>query len=578
MGTSVDEPAFEPFSDPTRGRGLRASRDIRAGEIVLRESAAAIVLGSGDDVVHRMLSSILLADTQSQVAISALVGHKERFDPSLLIEVARTATPAVRSLVEMQCGREAAAAITEAAVVNAYCKHCINSMSILDPESLVGVGMGLYPQHGALLNHSHDANCWTFFEEETHVLALRALAPIARGSELTIAYLDVATPRAQLRERLRSRYFFDPAAEPAAAEPAAAEAQLRETRDALVGVERLGREHGYSFLHAHGWCDDGVDDPATAVEQAISRCSSRCAKRGKAASEDSEDDDNGGGGDDDDEVASLLRGLAAWSPAVAAPVEPCLLIPPLTRALEATGRRGEWAARLAVTRCLLQLYPSYYRVTHPRMRIRSRTLPGWFPPTPAPLPTDRSSPCCVYGSVWRAAPGRHAGSAQGGDERGRGRRRARRRGRRRGRRHRAGGPERACPRVGPQPWAQGGSHPERHAWAGTRADARRRRECAAGRGIDGDARREGAYWSGWSGNEGGWEFGGAGRVHSRHGERTGRGGCAWGCACAECGLCKANAPEEAEGPAQSQGGSCAHGGRRRGGGGGGGSGSGGRGR
>ena len=50
--------------------------------------------------------------------------------------------------------------------------------------------------------------------------------------------------------------------------------------------------------------------------------------------------------------------------------EACQLIPPLTRALEATGRRGEWLDRLAVARCLLHLYRFYYRVTHPLFGVR----------------------------------------------------------------------------------------------------------------------------------------------------------------------------------------------------------------
>ena len=44
------------------------------------------------------------------------------------------------------------------------CKHALNSMTVLTPESCSReVGMALYPTHGALMNHADLPNCWTMF-------------------------------------------------------------------------------------------------------------------------------------------------------------------------------------------------------------------------------------------------------------------------------------------------------------------------------------------------------------------------------------------------------------------------------
>ena len=346
----ADDRLFEAFEDPVRGRGLRAVRAVKPGEIIFREKPAALVVHVADanEAIHRMIASMLLAVGDSKADIEGLVSHESKFDAQLLADVARSATPAVKAIMEKSVNGSSCN-VTEAVVTDAYCKHCINSMSVIDAQSLVTIGMGIYPRHGAMLNHADDANCWTFFEEQTHELHLRAISPIELGAELTIAYVDVATPRAQLHTKLRSRYFFEPSKmmAPSSSQPTAAKDGL----EALVEVERIGREHGYSFLHAHSWCGAEVADAEAAVAQATA------LYRSHATDTDAEDED---------ELATVLRSAVGGS----AGSEACQLIPPLTRALEATGRRGEWLDRLAVARCLLHLYRFYYRVTHPLFGVR----------------------------------------------------------------------------------------------------------------------------------------------------------------------------------------------------------------
>ena len=151
---------------PDRGRGLVASRAIKPGEVVLREEAAAYVSESGAttaDQCHGIIAQIIIA-SRSEPAIDALESHVDRFratasDSELLHQVRLTATPAIRTLLGSH-----ADACTEEAVERAYCTHLTNSMYVLAADSLAPVGMGLFPRHGAMVNHSNDPNCWTMFE------------------------------------------------------------------------------------------------------------------------------------------------------------------------------------------------------------------------------------------------------------------------------------------------------------------------------------------------------------------------------------------------------------------------------
>lgn len=78
--------------------------------------------------------------------------------------------------------------------------------------------MALYARHGALLNHDSMPNCWTRFVPQTdgtgatrYAVVLRTLVAVPKGEELTIAYMDVAKPRAELEATLARRYFISPA-------------------------------------------------------------------------------------------------------------------------------------------------------------------------------------------------------------------------------------------------------------------------------------------------------------------------------------------------------------------------------
>ena len=141
-GMQPPPPSFELFDHPTRGRGLRATRAIMPGEVVFREEPTAIVLGANVEHAaathecHSLVAQLIAASDRPEVA--ALVHFAERqraAAPEMFRELERDATPEVRRLVAQQLGQAAGAKVDAAAVRVAYCKHLLNSMTILTGAS-----------------------------------------------------------------------------------------------------------------------------------------------------------------------------------------------------------------------------------------------------------------------------------------------------------------------------------------------------------------------------------------------------------------------------------------------------------
>eukprot|EP01052_Picozoa_sp_SAG31_P012934 SAG31_NODE_766_length_12239_cov_16.248435_4_plen_749_part_00 len=80
-----------------------------------------------------------------------------------------------------------------------------NSHVIWDQE-LRPIGLGLYPL-AAMLNHCGQPNSVQTFDGS--VFELRAIAPIAAGTELTISYIDLCATQAEQRAVLLAQYHFD---------------------------------------------------------------------------------------------------------------------------------------------------------------------------------------------------------------------------------------------------------------------------------------------------------------------------------------------------------------------------------
>lgn len=386
----VESRPFHATTFEGRGRGLLASRSIAAGEVVLRELPTALHLGehaedtAADEAQHDLIAQMLLCAPKSteHAAIDALCAFPERFDAAALDDVASAAVPAVRALVKARAGKKAAAAVTREAIVSAHCKLQLNGKTITN-ESLDTIGIGLYAQWAALLNHELEPNCWTLFEPvpareggSTRQLVLRALADIAMGDELTIAYVDAAHPLAALRAQLASRYFIPPHATVRAARAL----PCPSGRSALDEIERIGMAvGGVSFLRelqllpTAAQTNDADAQLVAAAANAMERLQLGDPRPLQALQAQP-------GG-----VAALhrlerialahkeLEGVLTDGADSAADGEdePCALAPSVTRFLEASLARGpDWSAVHAACEQLLYLYAFCYPHTYPQRGLR----------------------------------------------------------------------------------------------------------------------------------------------------------------------------------------------------------------
>jgi len=82
-----------------------------------------------------------------------------------------------------------------------------NSFDVVDAETGVSLGEGVWPSLALGLNHSCEPNCDFHWEpENAGAMCVRALRDLAAGEVLNIAYLNLFS--AKRREHLRSTYFF----------------------------------------------------------------------------------------------------------------------------------------------------------------------------------------------------------------------------------------------------------------------------------------------------------------------------------------------------------------------------------
>ncbi|XP_038617029.1 histone-lysine N-methyltransferase SMYD3 isoform X1 [Tachyglossus aculeatus] len=259
----MEAPRLEKFGSPGKGRGLRALRRGRPGDLLFRSEPLAYTVcrGSADGLCEHCLqrNENLLRCSRCKVArycgsvcqkqawqdhkreCSCLQSSKPRFPPDSVRLLGKVVFKLLR---ETSCPSEKLYSFSElesniknlseekreglghlAVTLQLYLKEEIQDASQLPPgfdilESFAKVicngftisngemqevGVGLYPSM-SLLNHSCDPNCVIVFEGTS--LFLRAVREIQTGEELTICYLDVLLPSQERQKQLKEQYCF----------------------------------------------------------------------------------------------------------------------------------------------------------------------------------------------------------------------------------------------------------------------------------------------------------------------------------------------------------------------------------
>ncbi|KAK9803460.1 hypothetical protein WJX73_004414 [Symbiochloris irregularis] len=136
--------------------------------------------------------------------VTALLSHWDKLDDQRKV---RYAQMAVITRQYMQGSTSAAELPDEKEIAIMLARFACNNHTIMDDENNP-IGLGMYPL-GALLNHSNEPNVVPTFEGPR--IVFRAIRAVAAGAELTVAYLDLLTPAAELRHALAYHYFFNEA-------------------------------------------------------------------------------------------------------------------------------------------------------------------------------------------------------------------------------------------------------------------------------------------------------------------------------------------------------------------------------
>uniref|UniRef100_A0A671UXK6 [histone H3]-lysine(4) N-trimethyltransferase n=1 Tax=Sparus aurata TaxID=8175 RepID=A0A671UXK6_SPAAU len=79
-----------------------------------------------------------------------------------------------------------------------------NGFTVSDQRGLQAVGVGLFPNL-CLVNH----DCWPNLKQKTLFLELRSLGKIEEGEELTVSYVDYLNLSEERQRLLKTQYFFD---------------------------------------------------------------------------------------------------------------------------------------------------------------------------------------------------------------------------------------------------------------------------------------------------------------------------------------------------------------------------------
>ncbi|XP_063141845.1 histone-lysine N-methyltransferase SMYD1 isoform X3 [Rattus norvegicus] len=81
-----------------------------------------------------------------------------------------------------------------------------NGFTLSDQRGLQAVGVGIFPNLG-LVNHDCWPNCTVIFNNGK--IELRALGKISEGEELTVSYIDFLHLSEERRQQLKKQYYFD---------------------------------------------------------------------------------------------------------------------------------------------------------------------------------------------------------------------------------------------------------------------------------------------------------------------------------------------------------------------------------
>ncbi|XP_054533973.1 histone-lysine N-methyltransferase SMYD1 isoform X4 [Pan troglodytes] len=205
----------EVFITEGKGRGLKATKEFWAADIIFAERAYSAVVF--DRLAARIMWRVEREGTGLTegclVSVDDLQNHVEHFgeeeqkDLRVDVDTFLQYWPPQSQQFSMQ-----------------YISHIFgvincNGFTLSDQRGLQAVGVGIFPNLG-LVNHDCWPNCTVIFNNGNHEavksmfhtqmrIELRALGKISEGEELTVSYIDFLNVSEERKRQLKKQYYFD---------------------------------------------------------------------------------------------------------------------------------------------------------------------------------------------------------------------------------------------------------------------------------------------------------------------------------------------------------------------------------
>ncbi|KAG0308163.1 hypothetical protein BGZ97_000142 [Linnemannia gamsii] len=176
-----------------------AFKESKQSGVATATAAAAASHGTGEQ------ESLAL----TEYVFSTLMGHEAISDPAEIAKYREIATKIREQLIvakfpfKSETSRGEPPSVAE--LMRYLCRFHCNNFSIHDSQ-LFTMAEGTFPV-GALFNHSCRPNAIVMYEGQTQVV--RTLEDIAVGQEVCTSYVDNGVQRAERRQLLRGKYYFD---------------------------------------------------------------------------------------------------------------------------------------------------------------------------------------------------------------------------------------------------------------------------------------------------------------------------------------------------------------------------------
>uniref|UniRef100_A0A8D2ZPD7 [histone H3]-lysine(4) N-trimethyltransferase n=1 Tax=Scophthalmus maximus TaxID=52904 RepID=A0A8D2ZPD7_SCOMX len=218
------------FDSPGKGRGLKTTKELWAGDVIFSEASLAAVVF--DSLAERICHSCFRRQDKLQRCGQCKFAHycdrtcqragwaEHKQECGAIKAYGKIPNENIRLVARIMWRLDKEGSIhTIDDISHAFGVIMCNGFTVSDQRGLQAVGVGLFPNlclvnHDCwpnctvILNHGNQSAVNTMFHSQRRI-ELRSLGKIEEGQELTIAYVDYLNKSEERQRLLKTQYFFD---------------------------------------------------------------------------------------------------------------------------------------------------------------------------------------------------------------------------------------------------------------------------------------------------------------------------------------------------------------------------------